>query len=183
MMLEPGLKVRRNRHGLAAYLLFYALVMQPVCVWGYWSELLGPGQEVGHQVMRGWAILLPALLVAAPALAAPPARAVGTDLFVSTDADRTDVVKAGLNLDWSHEGPESYFGMRLEKALVQAARPALAGARPGLLRAADSLGGWKWNLTAGPTATPSSAPPTSTTRAASGRSSSSSARSSRPRSA
>jgi biofilm PGA synthesis N-glycosyltransferase PgaC len=47
MMHEQGLKVRRNRHGLAAYLLFYALVMQPVCVWGYWSELLGLAKKWG----------------------------------------------------------------------------------------------------------------------------------------
>jgi len=99
--------------------------------------------------MRGWAILLPALLVAAPALAAPPARAVGTDLFVSTDADRTDVVKAGLNLDWSHEGPERYFGIRLEKAWFKPLGRRWQERDRAYVRAADSLGAWKWNLTAG----------------------------------
>lgn len=47
MMHDQGLKVRRNRHGLVAYLLFYTLVMQPVCVWGYWSELLGLAKKWG----------------------------------------------------------------------------------------------------------------------------------------
>jgi biofilm PGA synthesis N-glycosyltransferase PgaC len=41
MMTAQGLRVRRNGKGLLFYLLAYALVMQPICVWGYWSELLG----------------------------------------------------------------------------------------------------------------------------------------------
>ena len=41
MMEEQGLKVRHNPHGLFFYLLVYTIVMQPVCVWGYWSEILG----------------------------------------------------------------------------------------------------------------------------------------------
>lgn len=46
-MAEQDLKVRRNPAGLLFYLLAYTLLMQPVCVWGYWSELLGLTKKWG----------------------------------------------------------------------------------------------------------------------------------------
>jgi biofilm PGA synthesis N-glycosyltransferase PgaC len=47
MMHDQDLKVRHNPVGLVFYLLVYALLMQPVCVWGYWSELLGLTKKWG----------------------------------------------------------------------------------------------------------------------------------------
>jgi biofilm PGA synthesis N-glycosyltransferase PgaC len=47
MLQEQGLKVRRNRGGLAFYLFVYTILMQPVCVWGYWSEILGLAKKWG----------------------------------------------------------------------------------------------------------------------------------------
>lgn len=47
MMQEQGLKVRHNPGGLVFYLFVYTLLMQPVCVWGYWSELLGLTKKWG----------------------------------------------------------------------------------------------------------------------------------------
>ena len=41
MFREQGLKVRHNPRGLAFYLACYALIMQPICVWGYAVESLG----------------------------------------------------------------------------------------------------------------------------------------------
>ncbi|GAA4747508.1 glycosyltransferase [Sphingomonas daechungensis] len=41
MFASKGLKVRRNVAGLLFYVLVYAIVMQPVCLWGYVSELTG----------------------------------------------------------------------------------------------------------------------------------------------
>ena len=38
---REGLLVRRNVGGFLFYALAYSLLMQPVCVWGYLSELLG----------------------------------------------------------------------------------------------------------------------------------------------
>jgi hypothetical protein len=106
---------------------------------------------MGNQVTGGSAIVLAALIFAAPAPApaAPPSQAVGTDLFFSTDADRTHVVKAGLNLDWGYEGPERYVGIRLEKAWFKPLGRRWQGRNRFYLRTADSLGAWKWNLTAG----------------------------------
>jgi biofilm PGA synthesis N-glycosyltransferase PgaC len=47
MMHDQGLKVRHNPGGLIFYLLVYAVLMQPICVWGYWSELLGLTKKWG----------------------------------------------------------------------------------------------------------------------------------------
>jgi biofilm PGA synthesis N-glycosyltransferase PgaC len=38
---REGLAVRQNRGGFIFYALAYSLLMQPVCVWGYFVELLG----------------------------------------------------------------------------------------------------------------------------------------------
>ncbi|HZH43563.1 MAG TPA: glycosyltransferase [Lysobacter sp.] len=38
---KRSLKVRRNYGGFSFYVLAYSLILQPVCVWGYVSELLG----------------------------------------------------------------------------------------------------------------------------------------------
>lgn len=89
--------------------------------------------------------------VAAQAVAAPdvPSRAIGTDLFFSTDAEDTDVIKAGLNLDWSHEGPEKYTGIRVERAWFKPLGQKWRDRERVYLRAADSAGKWKWNATVG----------------------------------
>ena len=42
-----GLKVRRNVSGLLFYVLVYAIVMQPICLWGYISELTGQRKKWG----------------------------------------------------------------------------------------------------------------------------------------
>lgn len=47
MFDRQGLKVRRNLQGIFVYLLAYAFVMQPMCVWGYASELTGRRKQWG----------------------------------------------------------------------------------------------------------------------------------------
>jgi len=47
MFREQGLKVRHNPLGLGFYLLFYALMMQPISVWGYASEIAGLRKQWG----------------------------------------------------------------------------------------------------------------------------------------
>ena len=47
MMREQNLKVRHNPGGLVFYLVAYTLLMQPVCVWGYWSEVMGLRKKWG----------------------------------------------------------------------------------------------------------------------------------------
>lgn len=46
-MKEQDLKLRHHSGGLLFYLVVYTLLMQPVCVWGYWSELLGLTKKWG----------------------------------------------------------------------------------------------------------------------------------------
>jgi len=75
--------------------------------------------------------------------------AVGSDLFLSTDAEDTSVAKAGLNLDWRYEGPDKRLGVRLEKAWFKPLGQKWHGRERAYLRAADELGGWKWNATLG----------------------------------
>jgi biofilm PGA synthesis N-glycosyltransferase PgaC len=47
MFQAKGLKVRRNVFGLLFYVLVYAIIMQPVCLWGYISELTGQRKKWG----------------------------------------------------------------------------------------------------------------------------------------
>jgi hypothetical protein len=100
----------------------------------------------------------PAALIGAALLqiAAPAAgevrgfsHAVGSDLFLSTDADHTGIIKAGLNLDWKFDGPEKYLGIRLEKAWFKPLGQSWHGRERAYLRAADSIANWKWNATVG----------------------------------
>ena len=79
----------------------------------------------------------------------PARRAIATDTFFSTDADHTTVVKQGLNLDWLYEGPERYFGVRLEKAWFRPAGDSWHDRTRVYATAANSVGDWKWNATVG----------------------------------
>ena len=47
MFREQGLKVRHNPRGLVFYMACYALMMQPICVWGYAVETLGLRKKWG----------------------------------------------------------------------------------------------------------------------------------------
>lgn len=47
MFESQGLRVRRNVTGLLCYILFYAILMQPICLWGYISELTGQRKKWG----------------------------------------------------------------------------------------------------------------------------------------
>ncbi len=76
-------------------------------------------------------------------------QAVGTDLTYSTDADNTEVIRAGLNLDWRYAGPESYTGFRIERL-----RYTPSGGNRDIdtrvyLRLADKLGAWKYQTAVG----------------------------------
>lgn len=105
--------------------------------------------------MTGWTKGLALLGIAgAPAAAiaqeaAPVSHAVGSDLFFSTDAEDTQVIKAGINLDWQYKSPEERLGIRLEKAWFDALGQGSRGSERIYLRAANRLGDLKWNATVG----------------------------------
>ena len=91
--------------------------------------------------------LLSLALVPAPCVAAD--HAAGIDFAFSTDAEHTDVAKAGINLDFTSEGAGQYAGVRLEKAWFKPLGQSWRGRERAYVRAANSLGGWKWNATIG----------------------------------
>ena len=47
MFQDKGLYVRRNVGGFLFYVLVYAILMQPICLWGYVSELTGQRKKWG----------------------------------------------------------------------------------------------------------------------------------------
>lgn len=75
--------------------------------------------------------------------------AVGTDLFVSTDADDTDVVKGGINLDWRFKGPELYQGIRLERARFKPLGGPSKDFDRVYLRYGDRASHWAWTSQVG----------------------------------
>lgn len=81
--------------------------------------------------------------------AAAPRHAVGVDIFASTDADDTDVIRAGINLDPVYKGPDDYLGVRVEKAWYRPLGLATTEKERVFLRYANGSGGWKWNAQVG----------------------------------
>lgn len=74
-----------------------------------------------------------------------PHHAVGADVWASTDADDTDVIKAGVNLDWRYRGPDDYLGLRLETAHFRPLGQDTTEDQRVYLRFASKTGDWSWN--------------------------------------
>ena len=117
---------------------------------------------MGYQVKRaaGAAALLLTPLLPDPAVAqdAKPVEAagtavapdddrhaVGTDFFISSDADKTEVIRAGLDLDLHYRDPERYWGVRFEKAWYKLAGGSAKGRDRGYLLYADKSASWAWS--------------------------------------
>ena len=78
-----------------------------------------------------------------------PRAAVGADLFYSTDADDTEVLKIGANLDWKWKGPDEYLGLRIENASFSPNGQHNRDEQRVYLRAADKTGDWTWKVMVG----------------------------------
>lgn len=95
-------------------------------------------------------VVIATLLVAAiPAAAsaadsAEPTQAAGFDVFASSDADHSDVLKLGLAYDFDFTSLEKYQGVRLEQFVFSAQGTHRSEMR-GYYRFADTGGGWKWH--------------------------------------
>jgi len=110
-------------------------------------------------VTRATTILVPALavLAATPAAAqdnasptageavATPSHAAGLDVFMSTDADNTQVYSAGLNLDVNRQDWDRYWGVRVEKSWYQPMGDRTTSRDRVYLRYADKSAHWTWN--------------------------------------
>jgi hypothetical protein len=88
---------------------------------------------------------------AEPAADLPVGRpgAAGIDVFYQTDADNTEVLRIGFNLDARYDGPRDYLGLRVEKARFNPQGRGWQGEERFYLRAADSGGRWKWAASVG----------------------------------
>ena len=47
MFSSQQLRVRRNPMGFVLYALFYSVILQPACVWGYVQELINRTKNWG----------------------------------------------------------------------------------------------------------------------------------------
>jgi hypothetical protein len=97
-------------------------------------------------------ISMSALAQDAPVTAAEeagPRHAVGADFFASTDADNTDVFRAGLNLDLHYRDQRDYLGLRVEKAWYRPLGLATVEKERVFLRYADGSEKWGWSAQVG----------------------------------
>ena len=100
----------------------------------------------------GVVVALALALASAPVLAqsaegVPGERAPAAatlDVFASTDADETEVVRSGVNLDWSHAAEDRYQGIRLEKAWFTPLGQDTTGFERVYLRYADKNADKSW---------------------------------------
>lgn len=101
---------------------------------------------MGHEV-RIAAAATAAFAFPAAANSAPPA--AGVEVFYSSDAEETEVLKTAIAFDLSYAGPEKLVGMAVERARYRPlGQDAKTMARV-FLRAADSVGEWKWKASVG----------------------------------
>lgn len=102
------------------------------------------------------------LLAGAAALGSAPAHAqdhategeaaghaVGADVFVSTDADKSQTYRAGLNFDLRYVDPERHWGFRYEKAWYRPLGETTTSRDRGYLLYADRNLDWAWNTQIG----------------------------------
>lgn len=75
--------------------------------------------------------------------------AVGADIFVSTDADKTETYRAGINFDLRYVDPDRHWGFRYEKAWYRPLGTETTDRDRGYLLYADRNRGWAWNTQIG----------------------------------
>lgn len=114
----------------------------------------------GIIILIGLAALLPTSAAAMDDAAAPTAapaaaqaspgepantHAAGLDFFMSTDADHTDIYRAGLNLDIGHRDWDRYWGVAVEKSWYRPTGGKTTSRDRVYLRYADKSDSWAWN--------------------------------------
>lgn len=86
---------------------------------------------------------------AAGAAGDSPQQAVASDIFYSSDAEHTEVLKLGFDLDWLWNGPEDREGLRLERDSYKPLGGREKRFDRAYLDAAGPAGRWKWVASAG----------------------------------
>jgi hypothetical protein len=103
---------------------------------------------------RCMAFLAAALLLAAPGAAQAGEGdqlrpGFGIDLFASTDADKTDVVKIAANGLLDYRGPDKYLGLTYESAWYKPFGQQTVRKDRFYLNAANGFGDWRWRARIG----------------------------------
>lgn len=80
---------------------------------------------------------------------AAPKHAIGSDIFVSTDADQTDIIRLGINLDPVYKAADKYIGLRVEKAWYRPLGLRTTEKERVFLRYANGSADWKWSTQIG----------------------------------
>ena len=82
---------------------------------------------------------------AAAAQAEDPGQAAGFDVFASSDADHSNVLKLGFTYDFTYTDPDHYQGVRLETFTFAAKGFHTTTKARGYYTFADTGERWKWN--------------------------------------
>ncbi|HUG46666.1 MAG TPA: hypothetical protein VMK31_09190 [Sphingomicrobium sp.] len=88
-----------------------------------------------------------AAAVQSPAQAASPA--AGIEVFYSSDAEDSEIFKTAVLFDLKHASRDKYLGVKFERARFTPLGQDGKTMERVYIRAADSIGGWKWNATVG----------------------------------
>jgi hypothetical protein len=78
-----------------------------------------------------------------------PSQSLSIDIFASSDADDTEVLRTGMNFDWSHTNPDRRRGLRLETVTFKPLGQDATRHRRAYYRFADQDSEWTWNGQAG----------------------------------
>lgn len=87
--------------------------------------------------------------LAAAVAAASSGPAAGVDIFYSSDAEDTEILKTGLNFDLRYHGPDRHLGVRFERARFTPLGTHGRTMERGFVSAADHAGKWAWSATVG----------------------------------
>lgn len=98
-------------------------------------------------MIRGVFAAMVLALAAAPAVAQETAArpAGGVDLFLSNDADHTEVSRIGITVDWSFTDAKHYRGIELERARISPLGDPGRDFDRAFVRFADASARWEWN--------------------------------------
>ncbi len=94
-------------------------------------------------------VVLALWMTPAAAQQADTPQAAGIDVFASSDADHSNVLKLGLSFDVEHTDPLHYQGVRLESFIFSAKGATGTTQMRGFYRFADTGDRWRWNGTVG----------------------------------
>lgn len=97
----------------------------------------------------GFFVLSPPAAAVAQNAQGTSSPAIGADLFYSSDAEDTEILRSGINFDLRRTGPEQYYGLRVERARFRPLGQQGRTMERAYARAANSADRWTWKATVG----------------------------------